>query len=398
MPSLRRLLIVSHVIHYRHDGRLYAYGPYAREIDKWADVFPEVVIAAPCRNEQPYGDCIPFSKSNISIAPQKETGGTTWTAKVRQVIALPVLILGLGLAMRRVDAIHVRCPGNLGLLGVILAPLFSRRLVAKYAGQWNSFPGEPRSWRLQKAILRSRWWRGPVTVYGEWPNQPSHVVPFFTSILTADQVNDAREAAARQSFSSPLRVLFVGRLSKAKNVDVLIAAIGELAAGDTPLECTIVGDGPERQALEEQVEGLGLGDRVHFAGNMAFESVLDYYKRVDVLVLASETEGWPKALAEGMAFGLVCIGSDRGLVPWMLSDGRGLTVPPGNVRSLTKTLEKIARAPEDCQSMRERAAAWAQEYSLEGLGDALRKLLSEHWGLVSGTCDSVSTQTSNSRV
>jgi len=63
-----RLLITSHVIHYRHQGRLYAYGPYAREIDQWADLFAEVEIASPCRQQEPPGDCLPFERANISIA------------------------------------------------------------------------------------------------------------------------------------------------------------------------------------------------------------------------------------------------------------------------------------------------------------------------------------------
>ena len=131
MRSLRRLLVVSHVLHYRHGGKLYAYGPYAREIDVWAELFPELVIAAPCRDEQPPGDWVAFTRANISIAPQREAGGDHWSAKMRQILILPLLVRDLSRAMRAADAIHVRCPGNLGLLGVLLAPLFSHRLVAK---------------------------------------------------------------------------------------------------------------------------------------------------------------------------------------------------------------------------------------------------------------------------
>src|ERR1700694_3497517 len=94
-------------------------------------------------------------------------------------------------ALRQGNAIHVRCPGNLGFLGAILAPIFSRHVVAKFAGQWNVNPGDPISVRLQKALLGSRWWCGPVTVYGNWPDQRKHVVPFFSSALTADQISRA---------------------------------------------------------------------------------------------------------------------------------------------------------------------------------------------------------------
>src|SRR5437868_4674272 len=157
MPT-SKLLIVSHVRHYDHGGKLYAWGPYTREIDIWADLFPQIVIASPVSTLPPPKDCLPFTRSNISMIPIKETGGDDWRAKAAQVFQLPSLIWNLARAMRGMDAIHVRCPGNLGLLGVILAPLFSRFLVAKYAGQWNGYHGEPVANWLQRRLLRSFWW------------------------------------------------------------------------------------------------------------------------------------------------------------------------------------------------------------------------------------------------
>lgn len=360
---------------------LFAYGPYAREIDLWADLFPTVIIAAPCRYEAPPKDVAAISRANICIVPQAETGGTSFPDKVRQLLMLPLLVYTLIAAMKGADAIHVRCPGNLGLLGAILAPFYSKCLIAKYAGQWNGYPGEPWSYRLQRAILKSSWWKGPVTVYGKWPNQPSHIVPFFTSVLNESQMDLAREAADGKSFGNSLRVLFVGRLTKGKNVHVLLAALSELKDEGIDLLCTIIGDGPERSNLEAQVSNFGLGSRVTFTGALDFDQVLDQYAHADVLVLASETEGWPKALSEGMAFGLVCVGSNRGLVPWMLGEGRGYLAEPGDVNSLAETLGKIVSSPEECREISSRASVWAQQYSLEGLGRALRELLSKSWGV-----------------
>ena len=379
MRELRRLVVVEQDIHHRHAGRLWAYGPYVREIDVWADLFGEVVIAAPCRDEPPPADYLPFSRPNISIRPQKQTGGLTLAAKLRQVLAVPGHVYRLSRALSEADAVHVRCPGNLGLLGVLLAPVFARPLVAKYAGQWCGFADEPWSWRLQRAVLRSRWWRGPVTVYGRWPGQPAHVVPFFTSILSSDQVARARAAASDPKFADGMRVLYVGRLSEAKNVDVLLSAVASLPADVGPVRCRVVGEGPEREALAALAGTLGIADRVEFTGGVEFARVLEYYEEADVLVLASQCEGWPKAIAEGMAFGLVCIGSNVGFVPEMLGEGRGLLVPPRDVAALGAALRTAARSPEQRESMRRRAAVWAQRFSLEGLRDALTDLFAAHW-------------------
>src|SRR5205807_1598271 len=87
-----RLVVVSHVVHYRFEGRLFAYGPYAREILLWAELFGEIAIASPCREERPPADCLAFDTDNISIMPQKEAGGETLRAKLALLLALPAMI------------------------------------------------------------------------------------------------------------------------------------------------------------------------------------------------------------------------------------------------------------------------------------------------------------------
>jgi glycosyltransferase involved in cell wall biosynthesis len=381
-----RLLIVSHVIHYQHGGKLYAYGPYAREIDLWADLFAEVQIASPCRYSAPPDDSLPFDRPNISIVPQIEAGGTTLLSKLKLAALTPALIWNLARAMARADAIHVRCPGNIGLLGALLAPCYSRFLVAKYAAQWSSLQGEPLSARFQKALLRSRFWRGPVTVYGKWPGQSANITPFFTSLLSDEQISRARGAVTQVRPAGALRVLYTGRLSKAKNVDSVLQAVARTIAAGKRATCTIVGEGPERAALERLSASLGISSAVTFAGGVGFDRILHYLETSDVLALTSETEGWPKSIAEGMAFGLVCIGSNRGFVPEMLGSGRGLVVPPRDVDTLAALLLDIADNPAKYEEMRLQASAWARQYSLEGLRTAIRNLLEERWSV---TLDSV---------
>lgn len=376
------LLIISSAVHYVDGDRVFGLGSYAREIDIWAQLFARVVVAAPCRQGRPPGDYLPFSSSSqISIHPISETGGDRFTAKLKQFVMLPKLLIELCSLMKDAEAIHVRCPGNLGLLGVLLAPLFSDRRIAKYAGQWGGFRGEPWTVALQRWLLGSRWWGAPVTVYGSYPDQPGHVVSFFTSILDDSQIDRARRAAkSRTTLAGPhLHVLYVGRLSRPKNVDVLIQAVANLRDEDTLLECTIVGDGPEGPALRQLAAASSAADCVHFEGAVAFDRVLQYYEKADVLVLASESEGWGKSMVEAMAFGLVCVGSNGGPVPEMLSDGRGLIVAPRDVDGLAAHLRDIALNPTEFMPMRRAAARWGEQFSLSALRNALRNLLSARW-------------------
>lgn len=378
---LRRLVIVSHVPHFEWGGRLFAYGPYAREIDVWADLFPRVVLAAPRRREVPPGDALAFTRPNISLHPQLETGGPRLLAKVAQVLAVPRHLWRLGRAMRGADAIHVRGPGNLGLLASLLAPCFGKPRVAKYAGQWSDYPGEPRTWRWHKALLRSKWWRAPVLVYGQWPKQPAHVVPFFTSVMDEAQMAKARSAAPRDWSQQPLEILFVGRLSPQKNVDVLLRAVALLKTEGRRLRLRIIGDGPMRGQLEGLAAALGIEDRVVFVGAVPQARVLDFYAQGHVLVLASQTEGWPKAIAEAMAFGLVCLGTNRGFVPQMLGQGNGLLVEPGDAAALADALRRVMQDAGEAARISARAAAWARQFTLESLGQALRRQLEASWGV-----------------
>ncbi len=384
MATPRTLTIVSSAPHHVWDGRLWSHAPYVREIDLWCRLFERVIIVGPTEATAPTGDCVPFTDEGLELRPVPPTGGDGIGPKLHQLTLLPLLVWRVCRALLDGDAAHVRCPGNIGLLGVFLAPLLRRRLVAKYAGQWNGFPGEKWTVRLQRAVLSSRWWRGPVTVYGDWPDQPRHVIPFFTSVLTDEQVERARHLERLPRRAGTLRLLFVGRLSGPKNVDTVLRAVAAVVADGVDVHTTVVGDGAERDRLETLAHGEGIAERVTFAGAVGIEAVLDHYEQADTLVLVSQSEGWPKAVAEAMTFGLVCVGSDRGMVPQML-EGRGVVVPSGDVAALAGALRGLAADAAGADTMARRAAEWGQRHSLEELESAIAALLTDWWGTPVGT-------------
>jgi glycosyltransferase involved in cell wall biosynthesis len=374
-----RLLIISHVIHYSWQGKIWAYGPYLKEIEIWADLFPEVVIASPLREEKPPGDNLFFTKKNIYMAPQIERGGDSLLDKFWQIISLPVMVIKLLKVLLKADVIHVRCPGNLGLLGVILSPLISRKRIAKYAGQWNGYKGESIANKLQRSILKSKWWNSPVTVYGDWPKQPKHVIPFFTSILTDDLIEKSKVSSQEKNLHDPLRILFVGRLSKSKNVGSLIKAVHTLIGKGINIDCKIIGQGDQLETLLSLVYDLELTPVIKFLGGLKFEEVINFYEWADILVLVSETEGWPKAITEAMAFGVVCIGSNRGLVPQILGEGRGIVIEPGDYSQLANEINKLSAAPGAYKLISRSAAEWSQKYSISSLKNELKEVMKREW-------------------
>jgi glycosyltransferase involved in cell wall biosynthesis len=377
-----KLVIITSVPHYEVGGQLYAGGPYTREIEPWAGLFNKVLIAAPFRSGPPPSDRLSFLSRNISVLPQKETGGEKFIDKIQGILNIPRHLLNLSRAMQKGDVIQVRCPCNLGVLGVFLAPLFSKYVIANYAGQWNGFAGEPISSRIQRFILRSWWWRkGLVTVYGEWPNQPRQIIPFFTSTMTAKQVQCGIEAACNKRLTLPVQILFVGRLEIGKSVDVLLRAVGLLLKQSIPFRLSIVGDGEERERLSQLVELLELEKHVEFIGALPYDEVMGWYEKSHVLVLASRSEGWGKVLLEAMCYGVVCVATNTGPIPWMLKN-RGFVVPYGDIEALATRLRGIVEDPTMFESLSKAASDWARNsnYSIEGVQAALSRLLEERWG------------------
>lgn len=372
-----RLVVISHVAHMRRDGRLWAYGPYVAEMDEWARLFEEVVVVAPEAEAGERGDLREFRAENLRLAGVREAGGRGWRAKAGLALAAAGWAVKIWLEMRAADVVHVRCPGNVGLVGAVLAPLSGKPMIAKYAGQWGTYPGEAWSFRFQRWVLRRFWGSGAVLVYTERP-EAAHLVPFFNSALTGAHLERARAAAQRSREGA--KVVFVGRLSEAKGADVAIRACAVLRNRGLDVELDVAGEGPERKRLEGLAEGLGVNVRFH--GGLAFEEVLGLYEKASVLVLPSRTEGWPKVLAEAMAFGVPCVATRGGLNDWMLGNGRGLTVEYGDAVQLAEAMARLLQeSPVERAARRERCAEFGQRYSLEEVAGGIRRALEERFGL-----------------
>jgi len=136
---------------------------------------------------------------------------------------------------------------------------------------------------------------------------------------------------------------------------------------------------------------------VEFTGGVSFDRVIAHLEQSHVLALVSETEGWPKSIAEAMAFGLVCIGSNRGFVPKMLAEGRGIAILPRDKDALASAIGDIARNPHTYATMRRSAADWSQRFSLDGLQAAIHDLLLREWNLDSSAAGTLSRVTGGAK-
>ncbi|HTI18899.1 MAG TPA: glycosyltransferase family 4 protein [Trinickia sp.] len=135
-------------------------------------------------------------------------------------------------------------------------------------------------------------------------------------------------------------VVSASRLHKQKGVDLSLNAVSLLAQRVDHVRYLVVGDGPERSALEEHAARLGLRDKVHFTGGVAREALLEYLQAADVMLFTTtRVEGLPLNMLEALAVGLPCVVS-RGVLDEAMFGSHVSSVPPHDADAVASALDR----------------------------------------------------------
>jgi colanic acid/amylovoran biosynthesis glycosyltransferase len=134
------------------------------------------------------------------------------------------------------------------------------------------------------------------------------------------------------------RLLFVGRLAAMKGLPILLEVLARLDGATLD----IVGDGPDRQLLEERVRGLNVSSRVKFFGYQSQQRVRKLLKQADLFVMSSFAEGVPVVLMEAMAAGVPVVATRIAGISELVRDGHtGLLVAPGDVNEMANAVDRL---------------------------------------------------------
>ncbi len=156
-------------------------------------------------------------------------------------------------------------------------------------------------------------------------------------------------------------VLTVCNLIRRKGVHHILGALARLKDA-LAFSLVVCGDGPERPALEELAEHLGLGGRVRFAGRVGRGEIADYFAACDVFVLGSLLEAAGNVVLEAMASGRPAICTDSGGPPEYVAEGEnGFVVPVGDEEAFADRLGRLLRDPDLGDTMGRLGRAWAAE-------------------------------------
>jgi colanic acid/amylovoran biosynthesis glycosyltransferase len=143
------------------------------------------------------------------------------------------------------------------------------------------------------------------------------------------------------------RLVFVGRLAPVKAQHMLIEAVSLLRNRGRNALLTLVGEGPNRAALEKLIAERDLSGQVQLIGACNHDKVADFYRNSDAFILASFSEGVPVVLMEAMAMELPCIATWVMGIPELIDNGvDGLLVAPADPAALADAVERLMDDPE----------------------------------------------------
>ena len=286
-----------------------------------------------------------------------------------EIVRLPVLArigavsicpaLPVRLAAEKADVIFIHEPNPMGLLAYFLARPAGKLIVWFHSEvirpslQYRLFYRPLLDFafaRASRIIVASPTLVASSVQLRKWRSK-CVVIPYGIeqSRSMDSEATKRRADEIRLEHGHPI-VLFVGRLVGYKGVDVLITAMKGLDA-----VALVAGDGPQRDALRQMAESLGVADRVKFLGEVSDGEVASLYDACDVFVLPSRTrqEAFGVVQLEAMLRGKAVISTDLGTgTGWVNQHGEtGFVIPPGDSAALHDAIHQLLTNPSQRAEM-----------------------------------------------
>ena len=371
-----KFLIITHVNHTLQAGKYYGYAPYIQEMNLWLKHVDEVTILAPLTKREISAIDTSYKHSKLTFKAVPSIQFTSVGKTLVSLVKIPVILWAIYRASKETDHIHLRCPGNIGLLGCFVQILFSRKSKsAKYAGNWDPKSKQPWSYRLQKWILKNEFLTKNIKtlVYGDWKQSSKNIQPFFTASYSESE----KESIASKALAKKINLLFVGTVSSNKRPMISVKVVQQLKDRGHNVALSIFGEGKEKVIIEDYIKVHELEDCVTLHGNKDKAVVKEAYKKSHFLVFMSKSEGWPKVVAEAMFWKCLPISTNVSCVPQMLELGeRGSIVEP-EVEAIIAEIEHYIFYEKHYQEKVDKAFEWSRNYTLDKFEKEIKHILIE---------------------
>ncbi len=370
-----RICIITHVQHIKERNEYFGYAPYIREMNIWIKFVDEVIVVAPLIQEQFNPIYEKYSHSNLDFYQVEEFDIASKSNAFKAILKLPKILIQVYRSMKKADHIHLRCPGNMGLIGAVVQLFFPKKIkTAKYAGNWDPKSKQPWSYRFQKWILSNTFLTRnmQVLVYGEWKGSTKNIKSFFTATYSEEET---RRLGEGEREGDEVRFLFVGTLSKGKQPLYVIQLVEELYRKGKKVTIELYGEGVLRKEIEHYITQNNLEAIVFLKGNQSKETVLKAYQSSHFLILPSKSEGWPKVVAEAMFWGCVPIASPVSCVSYMMGNGSRGIILQEELNQDVGQITTVINNQDLYQKMALEGQTWSRQFTTDKFEIEIRKLL-----------------------
>ena len=161
-------------------------------------------------------------------------------------------------------------------------------------------------------------------------------------------------------------LIYAGRLSPEKSLNFLLRAFNGAAQAFDQIRLLIVGDGPERDNLEDLVRRMGITDRVHFTGMVDYEEVPRYLAAANAFVISSVAEVHPLSVIEAMGAGLPVLGVESpGVGDTVQDGGTGFLAPQEDLAAFTAKLIRLSTNHDERKILSIKAQQAARAFAIE---------------------------------
>ena len=364
----RTLAIFTLVEHKLKDGQLYGYAPYISEMNMWTSHFEKVIVLGPFSESQDLEKIdLNYSHQNLSLVKVPGFNIKSVSSTIRLLFLLPSIMYKMGKVMSKSDHLHFRCPSNVSAIAAIVQVFFpSKPKSTKYAGNWKPNSKQPLGYKFQKWLLSSTFFtkKMKVLVYGEWENQSKSVVPFMSATYSENE----KLPFKIRDYSKTLKFVFIGAMVVGKRPILTIKIIQSLIKKGFMAELHMFGDGIMMNEVKAYISDNNLNEFIFVYGNQAKKVVKASLLDAHFTILPSKSEGWPKAIAEGMFFGAIPISTKISCLPWILDfGGRGILIE-SNLDNAIKTItEELSKGEDYLNQMSKKSQQWSHQYTIDRL-------------------------------
>jgi len=358
-----------------------SYGGFPRQMTAIASLFDEMDLLIVRSKRRGGGLALP---SRARIIAMREPKGTDTMRKLNVLLNLPYYAGTMIRHIRQADVVHTPVPGDMPLLGLAIALLLGKPVIARYGGSWHPTAQTTFMNRVTRTLMRfAARGRHVVIATGEGSEASSGGVQWlFSTSLTEEEIKELRPDLDR-GIQRPARLLYAGRLSVEKGVYELVRAIHLLKErGVHPMPVmTLAGDGPDRRGIADLATELNVMRHIRFAGQLNRADLSTQFHLTDIAVQPSLTESFGKAWIDAMAHGLPVITCNVGAARACIgADGeRGWVVPPGDHVRLADAIQNALEADIDWPAMRRRCREYSEQFTLENWTARIARMCASRW-------------------